>query len=114
MLRKEQREMSQELPKADVGRDNLKCLRCGYLLSGLEASSRCPECGFEIAATVAGPELRNAGPFFLHRITIAITGLLGGMILWSLVYLVRLIAQLFDVPAQRLDYWLNHVALIGW
>ncbi len=97
-----------------VGRDNLKCLRCGYLLSGLEASTRCPECGLEIAATVAGPELRNADSRFLHRISIGVTGLLGGMTLWGLVYVVRLVAQLFEVPAQRLDYWLNHVALIGW
>jgi hypothetical protein len=100
-------------PEIDLPQD-LQCMRCGYPLRGLQASKACPECGLEIAATLAGPALGNANPFFLHRILYGVMGLAAGTSLLAMVYVVRLVNHLAESPSQPYEYWLNHVTLIAW
>jgi len=94
--------------------NDLKCMRCGYNLAGLETSKQCPECGLPIAATLAGPDLRYANPFFVHRLIQGTTGVLLGLSIWCLVYVANLLIHLAESPPRTYDYWLNHVWLIGW
>src|SRR4051812_19244208 len=45
--------------------DHLSCCGCGYLLRGLDAGGRCPECGESIARSIAAERARlltHVGP----------------------------------------------------
>src|SRR5947207_7796593 len=94
-----QEPMSQATPPSDLP-SNLRCMRCGYPLRGLEGSKACPECGLELAATFAGPALGNLNPFVLHRIVFGVTGVAAGTSLWGLVNVVRAVIHLAEAPPR--------------
>ncbi len=49
---------------------NTLCKRCGYNLRTLTAEGRCPECGLEVAATLAQRYLRDADAGWLRRLSV--------------------------------------------
>lgn len=44
----------------DAGSRDLACMRCGYMLRGLDPGGNCPECGFPIEHSMRGDWLRYA------------------------------------------------------
>jgi len=59
---------SDDPPRPGRVRTDRSCGRCGYNLRGLSASDACPECGYEVALSLRGGELRHAAPEYLREV----------------------------------------------
>lgn len=49
--------------------ESVACLSCGYDLKGLDAFGTCPECGFRVQDSLAGPLLRNSSAEYLRSLS---------------------------------------------
>lgn len=96
------------------------CLRCGYELSGLDLSGRCPECGTPIARSLHGALLVYANPSYLRTLQIG-----AGVVFWGLliavidVFFPCLISMasgfgFVGLPAKLLGFIASGALIIGW
>ncbi len=89
-------------PSADITPDTT-CLRCGYLLHGLERDGKCPECGLEIATSLSGGDLRRADPLWVRRLGDGAALAAAAMSGWAVLSLARLILMRAEV--EPYTYW---------
>lgn len=54
---------------------SIHCVICGYLLRGLDATGRCPECGTAIQRSMRGDALADANPRWLWWIRLGVAGM---------------------------------------
>lgn len=100
---------------------DIACIRCGYLLHGLESSGKCPECGLEIETTLSGGDLRRADPLWVGRVAAGVGIAAGAMIAWTLLSLARLVLMRVEVELYTYLRVYNFayaaflgVELVGW
>ncbi|MFO0840120.1 MAG: hypothetical protein U1D55_16555 [Phycisphaerae bacterium] len=74
---------------------DIACRKCGYNLRGLNALTRCPECGVAVGLSLRGDLLRFANPAWVELLGRGIS-----LILWGIV--VSAIAGLVSAMLSRL------------
>jgi hypothetical protein len=103
---------------------NLVCRRCGYRLRGLSLEAKCPECGLDVAETLADREgyrrrllkraRRLAGPRLVHSDRAWLRAITAGAVtlFLSLLCLIawHLHRQSLPVSSKRPDYLLVPVS----
>lgn len=102
---------------------SMHCRNCGYDLRGLDASSRCPECGLDIWATVVHtvdptssrlPSLRN--PVAVGNALVVLTAcMLIGALLMSLPAVAGVLESASGSAAgMRGSQWWNRLPSLDW
>jgi predicted RNA-binding Zn-ribbon protein involved in translation (DUF1610 family) len=89
------------------------CVTCGYALRGLDAASKCPECGTEIARSLQTDSLSDADPGWVANMNggIGLVALGTQLCVWSTVIFILLPLALY--PWSSFELLLSGCCGIG-
>jgi hypothetical protein len=89
----------------DAVPDGLPCVRCGYALTALPTDGDCPECGTEIATSLAGDRIADADPRWLdllqHGLRLLALGTMTALVAFCAFALILVASILIELVTVR-------------
>ncbi|MBC8107237.1 MAG: hypothetical protein H7Z14_11655 [Anaerolineae bacterium] len=99
-------------PTSAAPESEVRCIKCGYDIRGIDDAAVCPECGTAIAFSTRFGRLDHADPLFVRTCAIGVTLLVvaacGTVLTWAL-YLLRY--YFLDLPADTWSITMSNVSI---